>query len=651
MKNLSVRILTGLLVAVCMLSIAGCGGGADGSSSNTNVRLLNLSTGYESLDLYANNGDTETDTTMFTGITLGTLSSYTAIKGDEYVLKFRRTGTSGNLVSTAVNLAGGTYLTLVAMGGTNQFSLDVIDEDIDAPSSGYTSIQIVNTSLDDGFDFYLTGPSDSLDDVAADVANVAPRSQSGAFTVSSGTYRLRITKSGSKTDVRLNIPQLTLPSTGVLTIIVREEDGGVLVNAMILPKRGQPTIYQNTSNSQFRVLNVSVGYEALDVLTSNSDGDTEVQQFTGITRGATTDYASVPAATYTFKFRRTGAAGNLLSLSSTLAEDRHTTFIAYGALNDFSVVPIDEEISRPDPGYTKIQVLNATSADRLDVYLTDANDLLSNVSAAVSGVAAGTLTEFTTVRRGTYRLRITRAGEKADLRLDVPEITLDNQGVLSIILNETAGGVLLDAVLLPQQAAPVRLDNGNVRIRGAVGLPSGSLATVSVSTTDIVSQRSARSFISDSYTILPSGTVPVSIYVDNVLVASQTVALLPGRDYTLLVWESGGTKRISLIADSNFASANLRPRLRLLNAASGLAAPLTLLADYSPVAEYIHVGAASAVAELSSGTNVRFDVLNSDTLVMLLTRESVALQLDGVYTLFVAGGGSSAVSGTLRKDR
>jgi hypothetical protein len=222
---------------------------------------------------------------------------------------------------------------------------------------------------------------------------------------------------------------------------------------------------------------------------------------------------------------------------------------------------------------------------------------------------------------------------------------------MSIVLSETTGGVLLDAVLLPQQADPVRLDNGNIRIRGAVGLPSGSLATVALGTTQIVSGRSARSFIADAYTILPAGTVSATVSVDGVQTLSQSLVLQPGRDYTLLVWGSSGSTRVTLISDSNFASTTQRPRLRLLNGASGLAAPLTLLAGYSPTAEYIQLGASSDVAELLFGTDVRLDVLDSDTLATVLTRESVTLLADGVYTLFVAGGGSSAVSGTLRKDR
>ncbi len=647
----SLRSLCRILAGALILVAAGCGGGADGSSSTTYVRLLNLSDGYDSLDLYSNNGDDETDTRLFSGVTEGSLTSYASLKGDTYTLKFRKSGTTGDLYSWAANLAGGSYMTLVTTGTTNQFAVGAIGEDTDAPNTGYTSIQVLNVSSAGSVDVYLTGSTDSLDDVTATTSATGAGSQSGIVTVASGTYRMRILSSGSKVDVRLNVPSVVLPSAGVLSFIVTDTDGGVLVNAIMLPKQGQPTIFENTSNAQFRVLNVSSGYSPLDVYTNASGDDTDVQQFTGVSRGVATSYKSLAADTYTLKFRRSGAAGNLLSVSSTLSQDRHVTYIAHGASNRFAVTALDDEIAAPDSGYTAIQILNTATVDVFDVYLTSSDDSLNDVSPVVGSLASGALSTLTTARSGTYRLRVASSGSKTDVRLDVPAVSLADSGVLSIILTDTAGGVLASAVLLPQQAEPIILDNNNVRIRGAVGLSTGSTSTVRVASTDIVARRSARSYISDSYTILPSGNVPVIVFVDDVQVASGMVALQPGGDYTLMISDANNTPQVALISDNNFASTTHQSKIRLLNGASGLAVPLTLAVDYSPVAEFISVGDASEVAELAPGTDIRLDVLNTNTLATVLTRESVTLLADGVYTLFVAGGGASAVSGTLRKDR
>jgi len=652
MKNRSLNIWLRILPAAFALLVAGCGGGnADSSSKKAQMRLLNVSSDYDSVDLYSNNGDQESDTKQVSGVTTGTISPYVQLKGDTYTLKFRKTGTTGDLLSKSTEIASGTHTTFVSYGITGGFAVAAIDEDIDAPESGSTKVQVLNTAGAEAFDVYLTGANDALADVSAAVSGVAAGATSSAVSVSSGDRRLRVTLTGKKTDLRLNVPTISLPSAGVVTIILTRSTGGVLVNAVVLPKQGQPTAYDNTATARIRVLNVTSSYDSLDVYSSSDGSDTDNQLFGGIARGTATAYAALKADTYTLKFRKSGAAGNLLATQTTLVEDKHVTYVAYGSSSRFGVLSIDDETELPNTSYAKLQVFNATTADSLDVYLTGTADALTDVSPAISAVAAGSSSGFTTLRSGSYRLRITSATSKTDVRLDVPALSLDSTGVVSLILTEAAGGVLVSAVSLPQQGAPIRFDNNTVRVRGAVGLASGALATVSVAGTEIVTRRAARSFIADTYTTFASGTVPVIVTVDGVVVISGTVTLEAGRDYTLLAWDGGGAAQASLIADDNHASASHRAKLRLINGLSGTAVPLTLAVNYSPVSEYIEAGAASASTEIDAGTDNRLDVTNAQTLATLLSRDSITFVADGVYTFFVAGGGSNAITATLRKDR
>lgn len=652
MKNRSLHTWLRILPAVLALVVAGCGGGgADSSSKKAQMRLLNLSSGYDSIDLYSNNGDQDTDTKEFTAVTTGTISSYVQLKGDTYTLKFRKTGTTGDLLSQSSTLASNTHVTFVGYGATGGFAVAAIDDEIEAPASGSTKVQVLNIASAESFDVYLTGADDALADVSAAVGGITAGSISSAVSVSSGDRRLRVTLAGNKTDLRLNVPTISLPSAGVVTIILTPSTGGVLVNAVVLPKQGQPVAYDNTATARIRVLNVTSAYDSLDVYSSSEGSDTDSQLFAGIARGTATAYAALKADTYTFKFRKSGAAGNLLATQTTLVEDKHVTYVAYGSSSHFGVVAIDDETELPNSSYAKLQVLNATTADNLDVYLTGTADALTDVSPAISAIAAGSSSGFSTLRSGSYRLRITSATSKTDVRLDVPALSLDSTGVVSLILTESAGGVLVSAVSLPQQGTPIRYDNSTVRIRGAVGLTNGALATVSVAGTEIVTRRSARSFIADTYTTFASGTVPVIVSVDGVAMISGTITLEAGKDYTLLAWDGGGATQASLIADDNHASANHRAKVRLVNGLSGTALPLTLAVNYSPIAEYIETGAASDSSEIDAGTDYRLDVTNAQTLATLLARESITLVGDGVYTFFVAGGGTNAITGTLRKDR
>jgi S-adenosylmethionine/arginine decarboxylase-like enzyme len=640
-----------LLPALLGLCLAGCiGSGADSGSTTAHIRMLNLSTGYPSIDLYTINSDDETDTRQLEAVTTGNMSDYRAIEADAYTLKFRKTGTSGNLFVSGGTLAGDVRVTYVAYGETNEFGMLALDDNIEKPNSGYTIAQVLNASSS-RLDVYLTGPDEAMEDVSATVTGVAASATAQA-TVSSGSYRLRITGAGVKTDLRLDVPLISLSSASVLSIILTDAPGGVLVNAVLLPQQGQPTTYDNQESAAVRVLNVSRGYSSLDLLTNNSDDTgTDTARFTGITRGAASAYGALKAGTYTFKFRRSGASGNLAASAVTLNESAHVTYVAYGATNQFGLVRISDDIEVPDAGYTKVQVLNTTPGQNLDVYLTSPADALDDVLATVANAAPGVMAATKLLTSGNYRLRVTAPGSKTDIRLDVPLVTLASQGVVTLVLTDTVGGIPVGAVMLPQQAQPEVFDNVSARIRGAVGLASGSAVTVSINGTNILTRRPARSFIADSYTTLAAGNVPVTVYVDDVAVLAGTQPLQPGRDYTLLVTDSAGTPHITLVEDDNHIPPAGYARLRLLNGMSGLAAPLTLSVDYGPIAEYIDVGTASDFAELVQDTDYRLDLANAQTLAPLLTRESITLKDGGVYTFFAAGGGASVVVGTLRKDR
>jgi Domain of unknown function (DUF4397) len=77
----------------------------------------------------------------------------------------------------------------------------------------------------------------------------------------------------------------------------------------------------------------------------------------------------------------------------------------------------------------------------------------------------------------------------------------------------------------------------------------------------------------------------------------------------------------------------------------------TLAVNFSPLAEPIAVGQASSPSEIDGGTGYELDVANSNTGANLLSKTLVTLTATDVYTMLVTGGSSTAVTGTLRKDR
>jgi hypothetical protein len=66
--------------------------------------------------------------------------------------------------------------------------------------------------------------------------------------------------------------------------------------------------------------------------------------------------------------------------------------------------------------------------------------------------------------------------------------------------------------------------------------------------------------------------------------------------------------------------------------------------------EGVLLGEVSDEEEVTAGTDRQFDISNTLTAAPILTRSSITLQGNSVYTFFVTDNGGTAI-GVLRKDR
>ena len=408
----------------------------------------------------------------------------------------------------------------------------------------------------------------------------------------------------------------------------------------------------DSKKAQIRLLNVSPGYTSLDLYVNNGNSDTDVLKNSAVALEALSDYIKLDSDTYTIKFKRSGVTSTLLTASGQqLTDESHATYVAYGSNGHFAALKISEDVKDADDKKSTVTVLNTAEAGALDVYFTDASVNLSDATPQFGSVTSGSVSTGATLDSGTYRLRVTGAGDTTDIRLDVASVTLDSKKVVSVVLTSTQGGVLVNALILPQQGTLTTDHNTKARVRGANGIANGNAVTANVGGLSVLNG-SAVGVIGSKYGQITAGSVAVTLGVDGnaVSVANQTLAA--GGDYTLLVWSDATGTRTSLITDDNhLPSASGKAKIRVLNGMSGLGGPITLEVDFAPVAEGIAVGTAAAFAEVDTGTNAELDVRDSVTATLLKSLTSVSLQDAGVYTLFMSGGGTATVGSTVRKDR
>ncbi len=405
----------------------------------------------------------------------------------------------------------------------------------------------------------------------------------------------------------------------------------------------------DNADARSRLLNLSSGYQSLDLYVNEDDSDSDSLKASAVAFAGLSEYNSVKSGTYDVKFRRAGISSTLLTLSDKkLADDSNVTYVAYGAVGRFGVLEVNEDVEEPDDnGRTKLQAINVSEAGALDIYLTDSDVPLDDASPLFAGTsgASGMLTTDS----GDYRLRVTGANDTSDLRLDIPNITLDSKKVATLMLGETKSGMLVDALLLPQQGSLTQFVNTKARVRAAVGLGSGSAASLRVGGVSIINGQ-GRGVIS-AYSQVEAGSAAVTLAIDGAQVPVENQTLVAGGDYTVLIWTDATGTRASLIADDNHVPTNTNDtKVRLINGLSTQGVDLTLYVNFFPYAEETALGTASTYAEVDSGTDFQVQVYNSDTATSLLNRE-VDLQASGVYTLFVFGKADGTVDSTLRKDR
>jgi Domain of unknown function (DUF4397) len=410
---------------------------------------------------------------------------------------------------------------------------------------------------------------------------------------------------------------------------------------------------KSSGEADIRVLNTSIDYSSLDLYLDN--GTTNTREITGAAYGTLNSYTGVGSGSYTVELTNSGVSSSLKSTNENLTANTHRTYVAYGDTGKFGTLEILEDQDAPSASYTKVQLLDAAiDAGNVDVYLTDPSVALANSSPTFSGVAGGTIagSGFVTINSGTYRIRVTAAGSQTDVRLDsVTGITFTSQEILSIVVTGTSGGVLVNAVVIPQQGTQTVVNTTYARVRAAAGIPSGSNLTATLGGTNLLGAAAANTV--SQYALVPAGAQTLDMTLNGTALPASTQTLAAGEDYTVLVLNGtglSGTTTTLIIDDDRLPSTSAYAKIKLVNAISALGDPLTLNVNYTPVASAVALGAGSASTEVTAGTNTEIDTVDATTSTTLYTNTTATLTDSGVYDLFMFGSATSTI-GALRVNR
>jgi hypothetical protein len=403
------------------------------------------------------------------------------------------------------------------------------------------------------------------------------------------------------------------------------------------------------TKAQVRLVNASIDYKTLEF---SVDGQL-VQGQVGY--GGAASYQNVdPDKSGSSSIAQPSSATAVLSFALSVSKNKSYTLLAHGGLGGLKQLLLDDNVGAPDTNKTLLRVVNAApDAGALDVYLTGSADPLAPAVAVLTGAAYGTPSGWLTVNSNSWRLRVTLAGSKTDLRLDLPALQLSSKQLVTLVLTPGQGGVLVNALVLVQEGDISRLDNTQARMRVAAGVTNGGAVTAEVGGTRLLTSTNSPA-VSD-YALVPAGTQSPGVSVNGVSLASRAETLFAGADYTLVVRGSAVATTVvaatSVIVDDNrLPTDTTRAKLRLVNGLADLTTPLALTADLVPLANSVEAGQASAYGTVSPSITAAVAVTAPGLAKPVASLSTQTFVANANYSVFVLGAADAATA-QLRKDR
>lgn len=408
--------------------------------------------------------------------------------------------------------------------------------------------------------------------------------------------------------------------------------GAVVLGAVLSGCGGSGS--SSSGNASLRVANATLSHPSLDLLVNSAAAST------GIASDTAGAYAEPASGSVTLQLNDAGSSTALATTVPTLTGGNHYTLLAYESGGAVKTAVLNEDYALPAAGAAQLRVYDAApEAGAIDIYVTDPSTDLATVSAPTVSLASATgnqTTALLTYSPGTYRVRVTAAGSKTDLRADIPNVVLASQQIATVALTPTTGGALMNGSTLIQQGSYSAARNTNTRVRLAGAVANG--VTVAASAGSSVIDSGVSPTFGFAYTLVPAGSA-LNITVGGQSVGAPATALAAGADVTLLVYQDGGVATASLIADDNRAPTDSTTvKLRMLNGVTGGAGALTLTANNAPVGVAIQPGAASSYATIAGSTNATaFGLVSSTVNIPAPTPATSPLTANKVYSVLVGG--------------
>lgn len=423
--NLLRKLLLGSGVALA-LSLTGCGGGSGGSGNGTGqVRVVNATHSHANIDLLVA-GSKQTGP-----VAQGKASSFVAVTGGTQTVAVSDSGTVTALASVGPSIGADSYYTLVAYETNGVVKASWVGENDTAPTAGTANLRVLNLASDAGaLDVYITAPGVDLATVGTPTFIVGGTGSSPGTTFlayTPGTYRVRVTASGSRSDLRLDMNGIVLADQQIVTVLLTPTTGGALVDGGLIVARKDFTSSPNTNARVRLVSGVPSGLVAASV------GGTTVEA--GAASPSIGTYVTVPAGSAAWTVTVDGNAAAVPAV--TLAAGSDSTLLVTGTPAAATATRVADDNHAPSATSTNnMRLVNGLSGTSVGLSLT------VDFAIAASNVLPGAGSAYKTVTSSTnQRIEVTSPLSPTPLSLQTG-LSLPSGGVYTVfVLGDIASPV------------------------------------------------------------------------------------------------------------------------------------------------------------------------------------------------------------------
>ncbi|HEX4234330.1 MAG TPA: DUF4397 domain-containing protein [Caldimonas sp.] len=427
------RTLLRLLALVASAALAACGGGTL-STDEGQIRLVNATSGFAGLDLFANN------VAVATGVAPYTASGYDGLKAGSYPLTIQQTGNAATLVTTSTTISKKNHQTVVAYTSGGTMMATVLSDEEGAPGSGTAKFLVFNTASADAgnVDVYLitdacaTLSSSAAAPIATNVAGL--QTAFSVLTSSATAYHVCITGVGDKTDLRLDIPSFVLSEKRIVTVILAVGPGGYLMNAIVLDQQAAAA----------QALNASARVRVAASISPSVPASVEVNG-TAISAGLDSPnvgpYTLVPAGDLAVKVNGNDIAP-VTPLTAAPASD--VTVLLTGSTPTVTLLADDNTASPSTARPVKLRLVNGLNGITGTATLT-----LNNVLVG-TGAASGTASGYTQAASSAGLARLEARIGTVQVYF-APTATLESGRVYTLFLLGDAAQAPNTGILIPDR--------------------------------------------------------------------------------------------------------------------------------------------------------------------------------------------------------